>query len=134
MEPSVFTKMLRGEIPFDKFYEDELTVAFLDYRPLTRGHILVIPKEQVDKIENCSPELHAAIFATVHKMTRLADKKFNPLRVALVVHGFEVPHAHVHVIPLYTGKELRLAAKERETPPEGELTTLANELAAEVSV
>lgn len=126
MEDSVFTKMLKGQIPYQKVYEDELTFAFLDYMPLTKGHLLVVPKEQIDKIEDCSPELYAAIFSTVQKMSVLLKEKLKPLRIAVVVHGLEVAHAHVHVAPLYTGEEIDLAAKERETPTAEELQAVAD--------
>ena len=122
--------MLKGEIPFEKVYEDELTVAFLDHKPLTKGHLLVITKEQIDKLEDCSPELYAAVFSTVQKMSVLLTEKLKPLRLALVVHGLEVPHAHVHIAPLYTGKELHLAAKEREEVSHEDLRALAVSLGA----
>jgi len=105
--------MVKGEIPYHKVYEDELTIAFLDYQPLTKGHLLVIPKEQIDHLDECSPELYTAIFSTVHKMSVQIKIALQPLRIALIVHGFEVPHAHVHVVPVYTGDELHVAAKER---------------------
>ncbi len=125
MEDSIFTKMIKGEVDCQKVYEDDLTFAFLDQKPLTRGHIQVLPKEQIDQLDACSPELYEAVFATVRKISILLKSKLDPLRIGLVVHGFEVAHAHVHVVPLYTGKELHLAAKERENPSDDELKTIA---------
>ncbi len=129
MRESVFSKMLRGEVPFDKFYEDELTFAILDHHPLTRGHSLVISKQQIEKLEDCSADLHAAIFATVHKVSQHLMKKLNPQRIGIVVHGLEVPHAHIHVVPLYTGHEMNFLA-DRRLPDASvsELGTLAKEL------
>ncbi len=130
MIDSVFIKMLKGDHPCQKLYEDDLTFVILDQNPLTHGHALVIPKQQIDHLDDCSPELYAAVFATVQRMSVLLRDKLSPLRVALVVHGFEVAHAHVHIIPLYTGKELRLAAVERSHPSEAELDAQAEILIA----
>jgi len=130
MRESIFSKMVQGKVHFDKFYEDDLTVAWLDQQPLTKGHTQVIPKQQIAKLEDCPPELYAAIFATVYKVSKQLAKKLKPLRIALVVHGMEVAHAHVHVVPLYTGKELDLNADRRVVDGSvTELTTLAKLLA-----
>ena len=130
MRESVFSKMVQGKVHFDKFYEDDLTVAWLDQHPLTKGHTQVIPKQQIAKLEDCPPQLYAAIFATVYKVSHQLIKKLKPLRIAVVVHGLEVPHAHVHVVPLYTGEEMNFLA-DRRLPDASvhELKTLAKQLA-----
>ena len=128
MESSVFTKMVRGEIPFQKIYEDSLTLAFLDHNPLTEGHTLVIPKQEIDILDDCPPELYSAIFKTVHKVSKHLQGKLQPLRVALVVHGLDVPHAHIHLIPLYKGNELRLAHRKEPEPDINKLEKLEAKL------
>lgn len=128
---SIFTRIVRGEIPAPKIYEDDETFAFLDIKPLTKGHTLVIPKQEIDHLDDCPPELYQAIFDTVHKVSNHLKKQLNPKRIALVVHGLEVPHAHVHVIPLYTGEELHLADRDQSLMTESELQGLAKTLTIE---
>jgi histidine triad (HIT) family protein len=124
MLKSEFSLMLEGKVPCHKIYEDEHTFVILDDRPLTRGHCLVITKEQIDHLDDCSPELYEAVFKTTRTISRKLKKTLRPKRIAIVVHGFEIPHVHVHVVPVYTGKELQLAAKERDVPKAGELEEL----------
>jgi histidine triad (HIT) family protein len=131
MADSVFTKIVRGEIPAPKVYEDELTYAFLDQHPVTKGHTLVIPKEQIDHLDDCPPELYDAIFKTVHKLSKHLRKTLKPMRIAIVVHGLEVPHAHVHIVPLYTGEELHLADRPKGLMSTEELNEFAKQIAYE---
>lgn len=126
--------MLENKIEHERIYEDEDTFVILDHRPLTKGHCLVITKKQIDHLDDCDPELYRAVFDTVHKISRLLKKALKPLRVVLVVHGFEIPHAHVHVVPVYTGQELHLASKDREEPGPNELKSLREQLALKESV
>lgn len=128
MSDNAFLKMIRGEIPFDKYYEDDATIAFLDFNPLTKGHTLVIPKEEYDHLDDCPDDLYRAIFETVHKVSKKLREELQPLRIALVVHGLEVPHAHVHVVPLYTGEELKLADRSDPQPDSAALQKLADRL------
>ena len=107
MEESIFTKIIKGKIPCYKVYEDEQTFAFLDNNPLSDGHVLVVPKKQVDKIYNLSDEDYTAVFNTARKVAQRIEQVFG-VRAGYVVEGLEVPHAHVHVVPLYDGTVLRL--------------------------
>lgn len=109
MVESVFTKIANKEVPAHIFYEDEATLAFLDMNPLTDGHSLVITKEPIDHLDDCPPELYSAVFNTVYKVSKHLKERLGPKRIGLVVHGFEIPHAHVHVVPMYTGHEMKLA-------------------------
>lgn len=131
MPQTVFSKFISGELPCDKIYEDKQTLAFLDHNPLTKGHTLVIPKQAVDHLDDCDPEIYAAVFRTVHKVSEHLKKKLNPKRIALIVHGMDVPHAHVHVVPLYTGKELHLADRDDPKPDYANLAKLAGQLRLE---
>ena len=94
MEESVFTKIIRGDIPSYKVYEDELTYAFLDINPLSDGHVLVAPKKQVDKFYDLDDETYQALFATVKKVAQRIEQVLG-VRAGIVVEGLEVPHAHV---------------------------------------
>lgn len=128
MPDSIFTKIVHGEIPCHPVYEDELTMAFLDINPVSIGHTLVITKQQIDHLDDCSETLYAAVFATVHKISARLRETLQPLRIALVVHGFDVPHAHVHVVPLYTGKELKLAQRGEPNPDHKALAKLSEKV------
>lgn len=99
MEESIFTKIIKGEIPCYKVYEDEKTIAFLDIQPETEGHTLVIPKKQVDKIYDLPDEDYMALMDTVKKVSKRMEEVIGD-RVVWKVMGTEVPHAHVHVMPI----------------------------------
>lgn len=96
---SIFTKIIEGEIPSYKIYEDEKTLAFLDIHPETSGHTLVIPKVEVDKVYDLSDADYQALMTTVKKVAQNMEKVLGK-RVVLKVIGVDVPHAHVHVMPM----------------------------------
>jgi histidine triad (HIT) family protein len=121
MEKSVFTKIIEGEIPAFKVYEDEKTIAFLDIFPKIRGHTLVVPKVQVDKFYNLTDEDYEALFATVKKLARRMDEVFGT-RTLMKVVGTDVPHAHVHLMPYDENYD---ADREPERASEAELTRVA---------
>ena len=99
MEPSVFTKIINGEIPCYKIYEDDKTFAFLDIHPETKGHTLVIPKHQVDKIYDLDDDDYIALMRTVKKLSKHMEEQLGT-RILWKVVGTDVPHAHVHLMPL----------------------------------
>lgn len=101
---SVFTKIVKGEIPCYKIYEDEKTLAFLDIHPESMGHTLVIPKVQVDKVYELSDDDYAALFSTVKKVAQRMEKVLGA-RTLMKVVGTDVPHAHVHLMPYDTSWE-----------------------------
>lgn len=115
-EPSVFTKIIRGDIPAHKIYEDERTFAFLDIHPVQPGHILIVPKAQVDRLEDLSDEDYEAVMQTVRKvMHRVIEVFGTEYRACLKVIGFDVPHAHIHIVPCRSGADFH-----DFTPPQGE--------------
>ena len=99
MLPSIFTKIINGQIPCHKVYEDELTFAFLDIRPVRPGHVLVIPKQQIDHFEDMPDDIYQAVWQTVKLVARHQREILGCQRVGVVIVGTEVPHAHVHLIP-----------------------------------
>lgn len=99
MEDSVFTKIIKGEIPSHKVYEDELTLAFMTIDPVFAGHVLVIPKKQIDHFDDMPDEDYRAVFATVQKVAKRIKEVYHPKRVITSIMGFDVPHVHVHVMP-----------------------------------
>jgi histidine triad (HIT) family protein len=127
MEDSLFTKMIKGEIPAHKIYEDEKTMAFFDIYPIVKGHTLVIPKTQVENLWDLSDEDYQAVMSTVKKIALRLDKVLSPQRIGLKVMGTDVPHAHVHVIPFNDPEEFHIKASHNETD-HSELERLAHEL------
>ena len=115
--PSIFTKIIQGEIPCYKIYEDDKTFAFLDIHPESKGHILVIPKNEVDKIYNLPDEDYRALMSTVKKLSQHMEKVLGARTLWKVV-GTDVPHAHVHLMPLDEtwryGRTLDLTPEEFE--------------------
>ncbi len=114
---SIFTKIIQGEIPCYKIYEDDRTLAFLDIEPEAPGHTLVVPKTEVDKVYDLSDEDYNAVMATVKKLARHYDQVLGK-RMLIKVIGVDVPHAHVHIIPVsdnIAGTEhLKLSPEEME--------------------
>lgn len=115
--PSIFTKIINGDIPCYKIYEDDKTFAFLDIHPETKGHTLVVPKLEVDKIYDLPDEDYQALMKTVKKLSQHLEQKLNA-RILWKVIGTDVPHAHVHLMPLdekwQHGKTLDLPPDEFE--------------------
>lgn len=116
-EASIFTKIIRGEVPSYKIYEDEKTFAFLDINPEVWGHTLVVPKNQVDKIYELPEEDYRALMDTAKKLSQHYEKVTGK-RVIWKVIGTDVPHAHIHVEPLdetwKQGKHVEFAPEEME--------------------
>lgn len=99
MEDSIFTKIIKGEIPCYKIYENDKVIAFLDIQPETEGHTLVIPKKQIDKIYDLPDEDYEALMKAVKLVSKHMEEVLGD-RVVWKVMGTEVPHAHVHVMPI----------------------------------
>ena len=114
---SIFTKIINGEIPCYKIYEDDKTLAFLDINPETKGHTLVVPKLEVDKIYELPDEDYEALMRTVKKLSIHMEKVLGA-RTLWKVIGTDVPHAHVHLLPFDEtwehGKTLKLTPEEFE--------------------
>lgn len=96
---SIFTKIVQGEIPCYKVYEDEKTLAFLDIAPEAEGHTLVIPKLEVDKVYDLPDEDYQAVMATVKKLAKHYEEVLGE-RMQIKIVGIDVPRAHVHVLPV----------------------------------
>jgi histidine triad (HIT) family protein len=117
MQPSIFTKIINGDIPSHKIYEDERTYAFLDINPTQPGHTLIVPKAQVDRMEELDPADYTALMETTKKVMHRIVAVFGPeYRACLKVEGFDVPHAHMHVIPCRSAAEFW--AKPTDTEPD----------------
>jgi histidine triad (HIT) family protein len=128
MSDSIFTKIIRGEIPSHKVYEDDKTFAFLDISPYTYGHTLVVPKEETDHLWDLNDELYLHVMKVAKKIAERQREVLKPKRVGIIVEGFAVPHAHVHVFPMEGGLEYTLE-HEVEKPTEEQLVEMAKKLA-----
>lgn len=115
--PSIFTKIINGEIPSYKIYEDDKTYAFLDINPEVKGHTLVVPKLQVDKIYDLPEEDFEALMRTAKKLSKHLEHKTGQRTLWKVV-GTDVPHAHIHLEPLdetwFHGRHLEFTPEEFE--------------------
>lgn len=105
MQDSIFTKLAKGEIPCEKIYEDDTVMAFLDIHPITPGHTLVIPKEQVAHFEELNDTTYTSLFSAVKKVAKRIKSVTGAERVCIRVEGFDVPHTHVHVYPCNTPED-----------------------------
>ena len=113
---SIFTKIITGEIPCYKVAEDENFVAFLDINPNAKGHTLCIPKIEVDKLFDLHEDTYTQLMQFSRKVAIALEKTVPCKRVGLSVIGLEVPHVHVHLIPLNEMKEMTFAHKVSMTP------------------
>ena len=96
---TLFTRIIAGEIPGTFVYRDDLCVSFMSINPMALGHALVVPIEEVDVWTDCSPALSAHLFEVSHRIARAQQSAFACERVGLIIAGYEVPHAHIHLIP-----------------------------------
>lgn len=103
---SIFSKIISGEIPSYKIKEDEHFFAFLDIFPLVKGHVLVVPKSETDKIFDLSDEYLSRMLVFARPIAKAIEKSFNCNRCGISVIGLEVPHAHMHLIPINTSNDL----------------------------
>lgn len=129
MEDSIFTKIIKGEIPCHKIYEDDSTLAFLDIHPVQPGHTLVIPKKQIEFVWDLPDEDYRAVMMTSKKV---ALRLRNILKVPYVserVVGVDVPHAHVQLIPFSTTRQLHTPQDMNSEPDHPALAQLAQKLA-----
>jgi histidine triad (HIT) family protein len=99
---SIFTKIINREIPAEIIAEDENFIAFLDIMPLVKGHVLVVPKKEVDYIFNMEPNDLAGLHLFAQHVANAMDKTIKCTRIGVAVIGLEVPHVHIHLVPLRT--------------------------------
>ena len=107
--PSIFSRIIAGEIPCEKILEDDRFFAFLDIRPIAPGHALVVPKTQVDKLYELDEATLGAMLPFAARVARALEKAVPCKRVGMIVAGFEVPHAHLHLVPISEEGQLTFA-------------------------
>ncbi len=113
---SVFTEIIAGTIPGRFAYADEHCVAFATIEPLTHGHLLVVPRMEVDRLTDLDEYLVAHLFTVAQRIGRAQEKAFASTRAMMIVAGLEVPHAHIHVFPATSEANLNFRAAMRDVP------------------
>ena len=119
MSDSIFTKIIKGEIPCYKIAEDDRFIAFLDVFPIKKGHTLVVPKVQIDYVFDLDDSLLSDLMIFAKKVSQKMQRAISCERIGIAVIGLEVPHAHIHLVPLdtvgdidFSQPKLQLSAKE----------------------
>ena len=115
---SIFTMIINGEIPSYKVAEDENYYAFLDINPMQKGHTLVVPKREEDYLFDLTDEELAGMMVFAKKVAKAIKKSIPCQRVGVAVLGLDVPHAHIHLVPLVEGNELNFSNPKKQFPKE----------------
>lgn len=131
MAGCVFCKIVAGQVPAEKVYEDQDVLAFLDIHPVNPGHLLVIPKAHIEHFQDLDKASYADLMQVVRKLARQVKAKVGSPRVGLIVEGFDVAHMHVHVVPIYGLGDIRTkrtAADMQADPDFPALKSMASKL------
>jgi histidine triad (HIT) family protein len=107
--PSIFSRIIAGEIPGTFVWRDDRAVAFMSIAPMMPGHALVVPREEVDHWIDLEPALAAHLFEVAQQIGRAQDREWKPRRIGMLIVGEEVPHTHLHVVPINSPDELSFA-------------------------
>ncbi len=124
---SIFTRIIQGEIPCHKIAENDRFIAFLDITPVAKGHTLVVPKVEVDHFFDLDNELLAEINLFAKEVSKKLQRTVPCRRIGVAIIGLEVPHAHVHLVPLNTMSDINFSAERLKMSSE-ELAALAAEI------
>jgi histidine triad (HIT) family protein len=127
----IFARIASGEIPSYKVAEDERFFAFLDINPLAKGHTLVIPKQEVDYLFDLDEKTYRDLWLFSMKVAKAIKKVVPCIKVGVAVIGLQVPHAHIHLVPLNTMDDINFS-RTKLSLPAGELRELAEEIAAAI--
>lgn len=130
---TIFTKIIEGEIPCHKVAETDEHIAFLDINPIAEGHTLVVPKQEVDYFFDLPDELMQSTMEFSQAIAQAIDEVLNPLRTGVIVQGLEVPHAHVHLIPLYKTNQV-MALGHNVSVSDERMKELAGKIASKVEL
>jgi histidine triad (HIT) family protein len=129
---SIFSKIIAGEIPCYKIAETENCIAFLDVFPLTHGHVLIVPKKEIDYIFDIDDELFTEMHLFSKKVAKAIKQEIPCKRIGVAVVGLEVPHAHIHLIPLYN--DAINFSQPKLSPSPDELKHVADKISAQYAV
>ena len=129
--PTIFTRIIEGELPGRFVWRDERCVAFLSINPLKQGHTLVVPIEEVDHWIDLAPDLAQHLMVVSQHLGTALQRAFNPARIGLMVLGMEVPHVHLHVVPMNAESDLHFEKAARNPDP-ADLDRAADAIRAEL--
>jgi histidine triad (HIT) family protein len=115
--PTIFTRIIDGELPGRFVHRDDQCVAFLSIAPLQPGHTLVVPIAEIDHWIDAPPELNAHLMAVAQRIGVAQQAAFSPSRVAMIIAGLEVPHLHLHVVPIRSEADLSFAKADHNPDP-----------------
>ena len=127
--PSIFSRIINGELPGRFVWRDDRVVAFLSIEPMRPGHVLVVPRDEIDHWIDLEPELASHVFAVAQQIGRAQQLEWNPRRVGGMIVGDEVPHVHLHVVPINAASELSFATIDR-SPAADDLDDAAGRIRA----
>ena len=128
---SIFSRIVAGEIPCYKVAEDDRYFAFLDISPVAKGHTLVIPKQEVDYIFDLDDEIYSGLMAFARRVARALEGAVACKRVGVAVMGLEVPHAHIHLVPITTEGDMNFF-REKLSLPADEMAEIAAKIAQQM--
>jgi diadenosine tetraphosphate (Ap4A) HIT family hydrolase len=114
--PTIFTKIIDGELPGTFVWRDDVCVAFMSIAPIRPGHTLVVPRAEVDHWIDLDPDVNAHLMRVAQEIALAQQAAFSPVRIGLIIAGLEVPHTHVHVIPIDGMQDLDFANANDTTP------------------
>jgi histidine triad (HIT) family protein len=116
--PSLFTRIIAGEIPCEKILEDDRFFAFLDIRPINPGHTLIVPKREIDELFNLDEDILGAALPFAKIIAHALKQSVPCKRIGILVAGFEVPHAHIHLVPIQSEGDLSFSRARPSKPEE----------------
>lgn len=129
--PSIFSRIIAGDIPCYKVAEDDRNFAFLDINPVAPGHVLCVPKHEVDNIFDLSEEEYTSLLGFARRIAHAAQKAMPCIKCGMAVIGLEVPHAHVHIIPMKSEHDMDFSKPKLTMAPD-ELARIAAAIAAKL--
>jgi histidine triad (HIT) family protein len=129
--PSIFSKIIAGEIPCHKIYEDDQHLAFLDVSPLVMGHVLCVPKSEIDYLFDMSEDQLKELWAFTLPVAKAIKKAVPCKRVGTSVIGLEVPHAHIHLVPMNSADDLNFTRTKLQ-PSQSDLAEIAAKIIAHI--
>ena len=115
---TIFTRIITGELPGTFVWRDDRSVAFLSIAPIRPGHTLIVPIAEVDKWTDLEPDIAAHLMLVAQRIARAQEVAFNPVRVGLIIAGLEVPHCHLHAVPIDRESDLQFANADPNAKPE----------------
>lgn len=130
---TIFTKIIKGEIPSYKIAETNTHIAFLDINPIAAGHTLVVPKQEIDYLFDLPDPLLSETILFAKKVALGMDRSLKPIRTGIIVEGLEVPHAHIHLVPIYEEHQYVSLRNKVEITKE-KMAEIAAEIAKEVEL